>query len=78
MGDALTEDHIAFEVFYDAEGQFGITVATERETFDTGPFVTFEAAQEALQRLVDGTIKDQGEQGRRVGVRCVILADAPD
>jgi hypothetical protein len=74
----LTEDHIASEVFYGEDGQFGITVATERETFDTGPFVTFEAAQEALHRLVDGTLRDQGELGRRVGVRCVVLADAPD
>ena len=78
MGEVMTEGHIAFEVFYDGDGQFGITVATERETFDTGPFVSFEAAQDALHRLVDGTIRDQGEQGRRVGVRCVVLADAPE
>ena len=78
MGDVLTEGHIAFEIFYDEDGQYGITVATERETFDTGPFLTFEAAQDALQRLVDGALQDQGKQGRRMGVRCIVLADAPD
>jgi hypothetical protein len=67
---------ITFEIFCE-RGRFGITVATERETFDTGCYVTFEAAQEALQRLVDDIIERQAKKGWRIGVHCVILADAP-
>jgi hypothetical protein len=65
---------VAFEVFYE-DGRFGITVATDQEAFDTGCFMTFEAAQEALRKLVEDTIERQAKQGRRIGVRCVVLAD---
>jgi hypothetical protein len=88
MGNALPEGHalnshdkattsgVAFEVFYE-HGRFGITVATEQEAFDTGCFVSFDEAQEALRKLVDDTIERQAPGGRRIGMCCVILADAP-
>jgi hypothetical protein len=74
--DEAGTPRVAFEVFYE-DGRFGITVATEQEAFDTGCFQSFDAAQEALRKLVDDTIERQAKEGRRIGMRCIVLADAP-